>query len=281
MIIDNNNNNNNSTGYNYETIINNLSIEYRLRYNNHHFLSIIRDGKVFIIRPHPYQHPNSWGSSLYMSPFFPDNENLNTEIINVVQNIDNLTISASGNVFENKNKIGEWSIDMLVTFDKTISCVKGEGKYHIKLSSNPVNLNLCRIASNFLSDVPLLSGDKGNTGDMLYAIIMGDNYSLRWYPHLQSEHFPQDTSQKIDIIVVGNYNNIDTYAQGYEPIEPALKPSISLTFKSEDNLSFLFGGMYNKSEKEQFWSDNVGIVVYLKKSPVEFTLNLSFLSHII
>lgn len=268
-----------TTPYKLETINKESTIENRLWYNYHHFASLINKGGTCIIRPHPYHDPNAWGSSLYLQPFTPCSKFTHTIINNIFLTEYNITLYASGKISDNKQGKGQWDTTTIITFDEQISCVKGETEYHIKLQEPVNDLNICKIASNYLANVPLLSQKIGNTGDMLYAVIRGEQFNFIWYPHLQPQHFPQDISKKLEIQVIGNYNDVDTNAQGYAPIQPVLKPSIDIMITSDRPLSF--GGFYDETRSKQFWSDNIGITPIIKECPLELRLQLTFLSHIV
>ncbi len=265
--------------YKLETLITESTTEHRLWNNNHHFASLINERGTFILRPHPYNDPNAWGSSLYLQPFTPASILTHTNINNIITNENNIIIHASGKVSDNKQGNGHWHTKTAITFNEKMNCVKGETQYNIKLEKSVNDLNICKIASNYLTNVPLLSGEIGNTGDMLYAAINGENFNFKWYPHLQPQHFPQKSLQKLEIQVTGNYNNIDTTRQGYASIKPVLKPSIHISIESDNHVSF--GGFYDQTTSKQFWSDNIGITPIIKNCGKEVNLKLIFESYII
>ena len=122
------------------------------------------------------------------------------------------------------------------------------------------DLNICKIASSYLDDVPLLSGGFGDTGDMAAAEVVAPEFQFTWNPSLEPAHFPQDTTDSLSINVLGQYNNVDSAAQGYEPIAAAYKPSLKVTLASRFRaVGMIFGGMYDTGKSSLFWEDNVGI----------------------
>jgi len=135
------------------------------------------------------------------------------------------------------------------------------------MSESTGDLNLYKIASNYLDDVPLLSGGVGDTGDMTQADVVGEGFSFSWVPPDQPAHFPSDETDMLSIDVLGAYNNVDTAAMGYAPISPAFKPSLKVVLTSlEGNSGMRFGGFYDWAERQNFWSDNVGITPFISKT---------------
>jgi len=47
---------------------------------------------------------------------------------------------------------------------------------------------------------------------------------LRWL------HYPQDYRNPISVALAGNYNQVNTVAQGYDPIAAAYKPSMTIVY---------------------------------------------------
>jgi hypothetical protein len=155
--------------------------------------------------------------------------------------------------------------------DSTGRIVHGQGVYTVtlagQLSEATGDLNLYKIASNYLEEVPLLSGGVGDTGDMAQAEVVGDSFSYAWAPPNQPAHFPADQNDMLSINVTGAFNEIDTAAIGYSPILPAFKPSLKVILTSQEaNAGLRFGGYYNLAERQNFWSDNVGITPLISKA---------------
>lgn len=175
----------------------------------------------------------------------------------------------------------------------TFSCdalakeVRGNGRYQIHLfqpvSNTNNDLNLFRIASNFLKDVPLLGstpGQMGHTGDMLEAHVWVDTIPFTWNPASQPSHFPTDIGTRQTIDLPGTCNHVDTAAQGYAPIAPASKPGLLLTITSLNEVKTQFGGFFDETKGQDFWEDNIGITPQIDAlTPQEtFAFDLNFIS---
>jgi hypothetical protein len=93
--------------------------------------------------------------------------------------------------------------------------------------------------------------------------------------------FPQDITNTLSVKVAGQYNNVDTAAQGYSPIAAAHKPSVDITYASETpGLPMIFGAIYDTGEETEFWQDNVGItpLVLQTSSAKKYAFNVAFQS---
>jgi mannan endo-1,4-beta-mannosidase len=274
--------------YNLSIVPSGGNVEYRLYYNGHHFLSLINVSEAFSVRPHPGVDPNGWGSSWYMQPFLPGATLKYSRIENITIFIDRILIRAFGNVSYNTNsKYGSWRMNISFTYNNATKEINGNGTYEIallgQLSAVNADLNIYKIASNYLDDVPLLNGTIGDTGDMLNANVTSSNPVLNfiWNPPLQPAHFPGDQTNNLSIDVSGALNNVDTAAQGYAPIAPAYKPSMKVYLGSKQaGIPMIFGGIFNTAEGQQFWSDNIGITpLILKQSAsTNFAFDVKFYS---
>ncbi len=246
-------------------------VENRFYYNDFHFMSIIDDQGTFNIRPHPGVDINGWGSSLYMQPFLPGAVLRGTTIKNISVKNNGIEVIAYGIVSRGiNNSYGTWNLSMIFNYEPNFKKVTGNGNYKIRLimglSSLTGDLNLYKLASNYLDNVPLLNGSTGDTGDMKYASVTGVPFDFIWNPSLQPAHFPYDNRNPISIEAVGDYNQVDTVAQGYARIEPAYKPSIKVVLSSSQTGFFMiFGGIYDTSKSQMFWEDNVGITPLILK----------------
>jgi len=257
--------------------------EHRFYYNNFHFMSVIETAGAISIRPHPGTDVNGWGSSLYLQPFFPGAVLKNTKVNFLSYDNNYIYLNISGNVSKGTaEKYGNWNSSLKFSYNQTAKKIQGNGAYAISLSgamsSSTGDLNLYKLASNYLSDVPLLSGGIGDTGDMKNAtVIAGINFT--WNPKLQPAHFPWPPADYLSIDVQGNYNNVNTSAQGYEPIAPAYKPSMKVILQSKiSGISMIFGGIYDTTKSKQFWADNVGITPLILNSDTgrNFNFDIQF-----
>ena len=254
-----------STSYTVEQVVVGETIEYRFKLNHRHFGSLIDEGGTFAFRPHPGCDVNGWGSTWYAQPFLPG-ATLKHTIFNRIEALSTgIEVDARGHVSRSTAETyGDWSIGLHFTYDAQEQIVHATGRYTITLPA-PLNqvtgdLNLYKIASNYLDDVPLLSGGIGDTGDMKHAIVMREPNVVwfLWLPPNQPAHYPTDTSRFLSIDAVGQFNNVDTTKQGYAPIAPAFKPGLKVILTSPRS-EIMFGGAYDLNESKLFWADNVGI----------------------
>lgn len=278
------NSKNDTNSYSVSQIISGNKIEHRFYFNEHHFLTIVDDSGTFNIRPHPGVDINGWGSSWYMQPFLPGAVLKHTSIESIVPGIDGIDVKASGHVSrDNDDTYGTWDINMSFVYDSDGKMVQGNGGYAIVLdeilSAETGDLNLFKIASNYLDDVPLLGGGTGDTGDMNHADVAGDSSSFVWNPPEQPGHFPYDLTDSISVDVSGRFNNVDTCAQGHSGIKAAYKPSLKVALASQQaGIPMIFGGMYDTGKAQDFWEDNVGITpLVLKQSGfIQYDFELVF-----
>jgi hypothetical protein len=270
--------------YQVTEVINGDTIEKRLYFGNHHFTTILLDGGAFVLRPHPGVEPDGWGTSLYLQPFLPGAELKHTILESIVVNQSNISIRANGCVSKGADKtFGIWNIDMVLSYNKNAKKITGNGTYTItlndRLSTVRLDLNLLKIASNYLDDVLLLGGGIGDTGDMQYAHVIGRNFDTIWIPPNQPSHFSHDETDNLSIEVIGRYNKVDTAAQGHHPINPAHKPTLKLVLNSnKQDIKMIIGYYFDTKKRTQFWADNVGITpLILKTSQLkQFSFNVYY-----
>jgi len=159
---------------------------------------------------------------------------------------------------------------MNFVYNQTEKKINGNGNYSISLinflNDTTGDLNLLKIASNYLDDVPLLNNGIGDTGDMEKADVILNSSSFSWNPSEQPGYFPYDLTNNISIDVLGKYNNVNTSAQGYAPIAAAYKPSLKVILSSKVlGIPMIFGGIYDTTKSKDFWEDNVGITPLILK----------------
>ncbi len=242
------------------------TVEYRFYCTNHHFMTLIDQGGTQNYRPHPGFDPNGWGSSWYMQPFLPGAQLRHTRIKSIVPHAQGIDIHATGNVSYGASPFGSWSSNMRFAYNITQKKITGTGSYSIALPYNLsgfADLNLYKIASNYLRNVPLISGGVGDTGDMSRANVRGTTSwtTFTWTPPGIPSHFPLDVTSSMRIEVVGEYNQVDTRRMGFNfSIAPAYKPTLSVNLTARTpNTPISFGGFYDTRQNQSFWADNVGI----------------------
>ena len=273
--------------------------EYRLfregrQHENRHFMSVITEdnfGKILCIRPHPDGLPddNAWGSSLYLMPFLPGAILRDTVVSEpIVDNkadshVNGITISASGKVSRGSSQnFGRWAFSMKVSYinDTRIEC-NTAGKYSIilddKLAVVNGDLNLFKIASNYLHNVPRIGDTNGDTGDMSRVdIFFNDALKRVWIP-TQGTTYPNDSTNNLAMNLIGCYNDVDTLAQGHNfRIEPAYKPNMRLKIERTTDIErtkMILGTAFDDSHSQDFASDNVSITPLILKDAPEKIFN--------
>ena len=254
-----------------------LRTEYRLyyqeNYQKHHFMTIINDNGAFVARPHPGVDVNGWGTSPYIQPFLPGATLRHTAAPQVTAEADKVVVKTSGLVSkDSSSSVGTWDTQLNFSYDKENKQITGEGNYNIHLANSPAELNadinLMKIASNYLRNVPLLDNTTGDTGDMEYSTTTSSLSDMTWVPWQQPAHFPWDKSDFFDITLVGDYYNLDSAAQGYAAIKPAYKPTVRIRLESTNTtgLDMITGYIFDESKSQMFWEDNIGITPLIIKT---------------
>ena len=263
-----------SSDYSIQKVTNSTYTEYRIIRSGHHFLTLIDKAGAVIIRPHPGNDVNGWGSSWYAQPFLPGTTLKHTLIKSIHALCNGVYWETEGAVSRGSDAtFGTWRMVMEVTYDRPAKRIEGQGSYVIDLAGalnqSTGDLNLYRIASNYLHGVPLLSGGSGDTGDMQSAAVTGRDFTFTWIPPEQPAHFPTDRSDHFSIEVLGQYNNVDNAKLGKPPIQPAYKPNLRIMLAAHSaSTGITFGGIYDTGESQNFAADNVGITpLILKDSP--------------
>ena len=268
--------------------------EHRLFDDAFHFGTLIKDPDArLIFRPHPDQEDvNGFGTSWFMNPFLAGAEPGFGNIGSLMPTASAIAIVTDGQVARVGGTYGTWALNGTVSYDPEAQIVSVSGTLSIQLddtlSAVGADLNLERLSSNFLKNVPLQTGGAGDTGDMSLAVVTysanGDPRDFIWIPFEQTSHFPQDFSGDLCIGVVGQTNTVDTEAlgEGFQ-IEIARKPTVTLTFESD--LDQMIAGLtWDESQAQSFAADNVGINhLFLKSDTLsrDFTLTFDFESSVI
>ncbi len=264
--------------------------ERKLYCGDQHFLSIVRDNNGAIaIRPRPGTDPNGWGSSVYLEPFLPGATLRNTNIDSISASTNGIHVVFSGIVSRGQSSsYGSWNSTLDFKYKQSAKSIDGSGTYNIRLQG-PLNgvgdLNLYKLASNYLLGVPLVSGGTGNTGDTDYYIqyMTVDSGSIptitSWTITNPPATYPLENLRALQVTAFGNYNEVDTAAQGNCPIKTAYKPSLSLFLFQVGGTNMNFGAQYNQSLSQSYWADNIGVTPWIKDgstSATNFSFNVSF-----
>ncbi|MCF8104489.1 MAG: hypothetical protein K9K64_03310 [Desulfohalobiaceae bacterium] len=267
-----------TSGYHLAEVSRQQATEYRLYRDGHHFLTVVNESGTFNMRPRPGKDPNGWGSSLYLQPFLPGAELRHTTVEEMIAGKTGIRIRASGMVSGRTDAtFGQWSLEISLAYDPEAPGVQGSGTYLVELpgelSGSTGDLNLYKLASNYLQDVPLLSGHRGNTGDMKAALISWEQCNHEWRPPETSSLLLDDLeTSAVTVEVRGDHNRVDSAAQGYSRIEPASKPTLVVgLFSRQGEVPFGFFAEYAQEKKRDFWEDNVGMnLLVLEKSRQRF-----------
>jgi hypothetical protein len=258
-------------------------IEQKFTCDDHHFMSILlTPNNAVALRPHPGCNVDAWGSTWYIQPFLQYSDPSGTIIDSLEAVEGKIYVMASGEIAGWDPPPATWMMDLEIEYDKSSKTITGTGSYSIQLPGTLLlDLNLYRIASNYLDDVPLISGGIGDTGDLKEVIVSGNGpgFPFTWHPPEMPEHFPTQSSSYLSINAVGQYNNVDAEDLGYKPINPAYKPSleIALTANNED-VQMTFGGIYDVNQGQNPYSDNIGITPLIKVGTAitEFQFEVDF-----
>jgi len=260
----------NAVSYSFEQILDVPTgiTEYRLRSDGFHFGSLLQDpvGRL-VFRPHPDRlDPNGWGSSWYMAPFFAGTDSRGGRVDSIAVGAGGIAVSLSGVVpLSATQTFGTWSYSGTFAYEEGPQRATASGQLGVALDGQvSVDLNLNRIASNFLAGVPFQGGGSGNTGDMSGALVTyapgSDPRNFAWMPPDLPAHFPTDASGYLGIDVLGELNRVDTLALGETfQITVARKPSLALAYEVVSGGSLSAGLFWNAAQGQNFALDNIGI----------------------
>jgi len=190
-----------------------------------------------------------------MEPFLPGAVLRGTTVQSVNVQGTGINVVVAGIISQGSSgSYGTWNGNFTFSYNPSQKDITGSGTYNISLagalSSSTGDLNLYKLASNYLINVPLLNGTTGNTGDMSSVTVSGGTASnLTWVP-TQGSTYPQDYRNPISVALIGNYNQVNTKAQGYAPIAAAYKPSMTVVLSSNQTaLPLIFGAAYRYERK--------------------------------
>ena len=263
--------------YTVTTEVIGANTERKFRLDGFHFgtLTDVNQEGTYNFRPRPGSDVNGFGSSLYFQPFLAEAVLRGTVIDDVTVSMAGIRVEASGIVSRDTNdSFGTWTSDLLYVFDPVSEEIVATGTYTIALSgflSVPMkDLNLYRLASNYLNDVPLVTGGEGDTGDMHYVEAIGDTFTFMWFPPEMDSFFPTDETDDLTVDMQGQYNIVDTAAQGHAPIADVFKPSVRVTLQSATiGIPMTFGALYDTSVAQDFAADNIGVTPLIKQAATQ------------
>jgi hypothetical protein len=277
---------------------------YNLTLNGDHFLTIINQVGTFNLRAHPGKDQNGWGTSVYLQAFMPGAILHSAKVKKIIANANGIYVEAVGSVcLEKKKNTGKWSVNLTLSYDFDSEKIKGVGRYQINLKqtlrkTKKGDLNLMKIASNYLWNTPHLDNTKGNTGDMSSVNFEFDGNINKWIPKDMDSTIYYDSSVSCDdlrIRVNGGLNSCDSRKQGFDPISSAAayKPTIAVKLKSlQTDKSLKAFAMFSTHKDEmasiqyerevylyeEYWQDNIGINPIINRDfdSKKFTFQIEF-----
>ncbi|MEI7900193.1 MAG: hypothetical protein WCK89_08065 [bacterium] len=258
-------------GYAISNLVAGGGPETRLYLHGHHFASVLTASGIFAVRPHPGVDRNGWGSTLYLQPFIAGAVLGHSAVSSCVATPTGVLVNVSGYVSKSTSgTYGTWRLtDLIIAYSPEAKrLTAASGSYAITLSGPVVgaggDLNLFKLASNYLDDVPRLDGTAGDTGDMCRADYTTDQGTSTWTPSVGPDgHFSGPATGFLSITAVGTFNDIDTLAQSwtnFRAIQAAYKPSLRVDLTAQDaGYGMIPGFIYTSAASKLYYSDNVGI----------------------
>jgi hypothetical protein len=129
-----------NTPYSVEQLNVSGAVEYRFKFNGHHFMTLIDENGTFILRPHPGCDINGWGSSWYAQPFLPGAVLKHTVIHTATASTQGIQVVVSGNVSRDVSATyGMWGTTLDVKYDPLGRTITGTGEYTIALTGQLSN----------------------------------------------------------------------------------------------------------------------------------------------
>jgi len=267
-----------------------------------HFASVvITNGAIggpysVVLRGHPGVDVNGWGPGHHLGAFLSSGDSIDTvkPPVSVTASTNGVTVVVSGQVNRKVGApYGTWDTSISLIFDKAGKKITGSGSYHVAipgpLAAAGEDLNLGRMSSNYLIDVPLQCGGVGNTGDTsLVEIERVGLSSAAWDLIDYPASCPTDPSTNMAIDAYGNCNDVDTFVMGLtDPtINSVYKPGLRVSFESLDGTQIMtFCGKFAEGYVAQNcknydvsrcpYSDNLGME-HIVKAGSETGTDLSF-----
>jgi hypothetical protein len=266
-----------------------------------HFASVVITnasvGGTFsaVLRSRPGADINGWGPGHHLAAFLAGSDAAGPikPVAAATASVDGISVTVSGSVNKAGGTYGTWNTTMLLVFDQAGKAIGGTGSYQVNLAgslaSAGADLNLGRMASNYLTSVPLQCGGTGNSGDTSQVQIERVGLSTAvWDWATYPSTCPSDASTNMTIDAVGNCNDVDTKAMGLtDPtIVSVYKPGYSLNFESLSGTPLMiFCGTYTKGVTDNRcpgidvsrcpFDDNLGME-HIVKQGTETGTSLSF-----
>jgi len=266
-----------------------------------HFASVVITnasiGGTFsaVLRSRPGTDINGWGPGHHLAAFLARSDAAGPvkPLASATASAEGITITASGSVNRAGGSYGTWNTTILLAFDQAGKKVSGTGSYQVNLAGSlaaaGADLNLGRMASNYLTNVPLQCGGTGNTGDTSQVQIERVGLSTAvWDWVTYPSTCPSDPSTNMTIDAVGNCNDVDTDTMQltHPTIASVYKPGYSLNLESLSGTPMMiFCGTYTEGVTDNRcpgidvsrcpFDDNLGME-HIVKQGTETGTSLSF-----
>lgn len=236
-----------------------------------------------IVRPRPSRiDPNGWGASIYCSPFLSGSgsDSSGTTALSVKAEHGIIIVSASGFLSSAVGRVGEWQLDMNISYQPNTCNVVGTASLQMKLDDPMTtlggDLNAVRLSSNITTNVPLDGGGTGNSGDSRGAQWMIDmatgnrhvdgfdfpGWGHRYYP---DGHYPEEAGKQVEIVLLGNVNRV-----AEDGPTSKTTPNIRLNLKSEHS-NIRVGAQHDASTASRFEEDNFAVTPYIHRGDSKST----------
>ncbi|MCA8995756.1 MAG: VCBS repeat-containing protein [Planctomycetaceae bacterium] len=226
--------------YSFEQVTdpNTGNMEHRLFYRNRQIGALLQtpEGTVSFRGRPDFFEPNGFGSTHQFNAFLNDADATGGQLDFVDVSEAGFQFTASGDVATAGGSAGTWSFSGTIAFFANAQEIQLQGTLVVNLSASlDKDLNLGGIPSNYVHQIPLNTGQIGNSGDMREFRITRGSDSMApdnvWVPAPDGNDiagfFPQDPSAMVTTTVVGNQNLSD-------PNRIAItKPTVSLTITAQ------------------------------------------------
>lgn len=156
--------------------------------------------------------------SSYLLPFFPGAILHGIHVASPISKSDGIEIQDSGIVSLKSNlSYGNFTSRGMVSYNHSSKTIVGNATFDVSLNASmdasTGDLNVCKIASNYLSQVHLLNGSIGDTGDIAAVYVDGHGATafpapFFWNITGDQSFFPSPSTNQLSITVFGQYNQV-------------------------------------------------------------------------
>ena len=258
--------------------------DYWLYDRQHHMATVGNQMGRVIVKGHPGQDAQAWGSAWRPGPMFSDMTQGTAMVDHVVALPEAVQMAASGTLVNGSDIVGAWEMLMRI-WREPCGQVSGAGAYSVTLglplSSATGPLTLCEISSTYLQDVPLLGQVAlGDDGDMRQATLSGEDWGADWHPPSAPSLCPSNKGPVLNVTLLGRPSHVDAVALGYEATEPAIKPSLSVGLTSTQDSAMVVCAAYDATQGQDPTAENVSITPKIgvgdERAVMPFDVSIAF-----